>query len=393
MEDPIMSETVKVIIVLLAVAAFVVGAFVLASKLFGPAKDTVRRERKPRPAKKEPAHAPASPAAPRASKAPSAAPLPDPRDFAHLTPPAAYSNQAARQAAPQPGRINYGSATQFVESAPQVNAAPAVPVPAMGGAPGAVGGAVMRVTISGDNGAPKYYVDIRENELPVTIGRGRSDARGKSIVVNEPTVSSQHAKLSVKNGIVSVCDCCSTCGTVINGENGSSLVLKSDSRNTSVDLCADRFEMTLGRMSVHVDILEPFCSTLRTGCSVTLSASFEGTAAGQWTFSDSFSIGRHGADLLLADPLVSRLHAMVFRSIDGRFILRDQGSTNGIVDARSGKQVSEIELQSGTVLMIGDTEVRVDETRKNLARDEMPLSRPRTVYFDSVSAAQNPRSV
>ena len=41
-----MSESVKVIIVLLAVAAFVAGAFVLASKLFGPVKDTVRRERK-----------------------------------------------------------------------------------------------------------------------------------------------------------------------------------------------------------------------------------------------------------------------------------------------------------------------------------------------------------
>ncbi len=385
-----MSESVKVIIVLLAVAAFVAGAFVLASKLFGPVKDTVRRERKSRPAKKEPAYAPA----PAAPKAPPAAPLPDPRNFAHLTPPAAYPDKAAapQPAAPQPGKISYGSATRFVETAPPA-AAPAAPAPFMDSASEAAGGAVMRVTISGDNGAPKYYVDIRENELPVTIGRGKSDARGKSIVVNEPTVSSQHARLSVKNGVLSVCDCCSTCGTIINGENGSSLVLKSDSRNTSVDLCADRFEMTLGRMSVHVDILEPFCSTLRTGCSITLSAGFEGTSAGQWTFCDSFSIGRHGADLLLADPLVSRLHAMVYRSIDGRFILRDQGSTNGVVDARTGKQISEIELQSGTVIMIGDTELRVDETKKNLARNEMPLSRPRTVYFDSVSAAQNPRFV
>ncbi len=65
-----------------------------------------------------------------------------------------------------------------------------------------------------------------------------------------------------------------------------------------------------------------------------------------------FTLGRQGADLTVADPSISRLHATL--SVEGgRFVLRDQKSTNGtFVD---GDRIEEAILTHGVKFRLGDT--------------------------------------
>lgn len=75
-----------------------------------------------------------------------------------------------------------------------------------------------------------------------------------------------------------------------------------------------------------------------------------------------FTIGRQGADLTVADPSVSRLHATLTVE-GGRFVLRDRQSTNGtFVD---GERVEEATLGHGVKFRLGDTTLQfVLEPRK-----------------------------
>ncbi|HEX7127395.1 MAG TPA: FHA domain-containing protein [Thermodesulfobacteriota bacterium] len=65
-----------------------------------------------------------------------------------------------------------------------------------------------------------------------------------------------------------------------------------------------------------------------------------------------FSLGRQGADLTLADPSVSRLHALLVLD-GGRFVLRDQNSTNGTFV--EGHRVEQAALSHGVRFRLGDT--------------------------------------
>lgn len=386
-----MTDAIRSIVIILAVIAFVVGAFFVASRLFGPRKAAASSVRN-KPAKK-----PASPREPVLPQytpvAPPVAPLPDPGAYAAHLPNAEYSRQlSARAPQPAPGRINYGNATCYVDAEQQTP-----PMLAPAGSPMMFGsfagseqsGVAMRLTIIDDNGAPAYFVDISEGDFPVTIGRGRSDAKGRSIVVNEPTVSFQHVRIEAKNGVLTVCDCCSTCGTVVT-VNGSSLVLKSDKKDTRTELYADGFELNLGRMSVRAELLGSFSASMRTGCRISLSAYFNGSPVAQSAYCDSFTIGRQDAGLTLNDPQVSRTHALVTLTPDGQFILRDQNSTNGVY-AATGELVSELRLQPGTAFVVGGTRVQVDSVERGIIPAPAAPEHPRTVYFDSTAFVRDPR--
>ncbi|MBE6760354.1 MAG: FHA domain-containing protein [Ruminococcaceae bacterium] len=373
-----MSETTKLIIFVLAAVVFLVGAVILAVILFGSSKKK-------------------SAPAPRSMQ-----------DFDRL--PVEWQAAEAQSPVAQQGKISYGNATQAVGAAALMNAAPhagAVPpvnaaFPANaarhGSAPKGMRGVpdknmAIRLTITGDNGAPEYFVDVLRSELPVIIGRGRSDARGRSIVVNEPTVSFQHVCLEEKNGVISVRDCRSTCGTVIDGGDGGSVVLKNEAKETSVSLYAGSFTMILGRMKVRAELSEAFRASARVGCRLTVKAICGGAPAGGGTYHGSFSIGRQGVELILRDLMVSRLHAKVQLTVDGRFILRDQGSRNGVFDARSGSRITEAELKNGSVIRVGDTELHVENVVCGIPGSEMPPRCPRTVYVDSISSVSNPRFI
>jgi pSer/pThr/pTyr-binding forkhead associated (FHA) protein len=57
------------------------------------------------------------------------------------------------------------------------------------------------------------------------------------------------------------------------------------------------------------------------------------------------------ADVVLDNPGISRQHAEIHRKDDGRFVLKDLGSSNGtLVDK---KRVTEETLRNGAVIQIG----------------------------------------
>jgi pSer/pThr/pTyr-binding forkhead associated (FHA) protein len=70
------------------------------------------------------------------------------------------------------------------------------------------------------------------------------------------------------------------------------------------------------------------------------------------------TIGRDGCDVLVPDPEVSRMHA-VLRVLDGRALIEDLGSTNGtwVNERRASGPVA---LDAGDVVRVGNTVWRVE---------------------------------
>src|SRR5436309_2745692 len=68
--------------------------------------------------------------------------------------------------------------------------------------------------------------------------------------------------------------------------------------------------------------------------------------------SERLSVGRsENNDIVLPSESVSRYHAVFERTEDGRYIVRDNQSKNGVV--LNGTPVSESDLQEGDVVQIG----------------------------------------
>jgi hypothetical protein len=67
-------------------------------------------------------------------------------------------------------------------------------------------------------------------------------------------------------------------------------------------------------------------------------------------------IGRKGCDVNIKDPKVSRKHANI-KEINGRKIIEDLKSTNG--SFVNGKKIKTKELQSGDLILLGDTKIRI----------------------------------
>jgi pSer/pThr/pTyr-binding forkhead associated (FHA) protein len=68
-------------------------------------------------------------------------------------------------------------------------------------------------------------------------------------------------------------------------------------------------------------------------------------------------IGREGADLTIADPELSRRHALV-RPVDGGVVVEDLGSTNGtFVD---GERVTIATMTADGLIRLGATELRLE---------------------------------
>ena len=82
------------------------------------------------------------------------------------------------------------------------------------------------------------------------------------------------------------------------------------------------------------------------------------------------TIGRHPDNSIqILDRIISKEHAQILKSGDGRFLLRDLGSLNGTYVA--GARVSEVLLKHGDELVLGSTHlmyVEQTETEVDLAR-------------------------
>src|SRR5689334_6254699 len=90
-----------------------------------------------------------------------------------------------------------------------------------------------------------------------------------------------------------------------------------------------------------------------------------------------YRIGRADTnEVVLADPTVSREHAELVALDDGRFQVKDLGSTYGIAirDGAEWRKVTEAELGADAPLRIGDYETTVGD----LLRDsDRTVVRPR----------------
>jgi hypothetical protein len=102
----------------------------------------------------------------------------------------------------------------------------------------------------------------------------------------------------------------------------------------------------------HVDLGAP---SLAPGVRVSLAV-LEGKEAGRVIRIESASviIGRHGADVLIDDPEVSRHHAQLDIHA-ARGVVRDLGSTNGVFV--NDRKVSEAEIENRGEFRVGGTKL------------------------------------
>lgn len=85
-----------------------------------------------------------------------------------------------------------------------------------------------------------------------------------------------------------------------------------------------------------------------------------------------FIIGRKQGDLLLADSLVSGVHARIFLREDGGWQLQDLNSTNGtMVD---GRLVRDIQLKPGMEVAVGHTRMILFQGPEEPKPEEKPPS-------------------
>jgi len=111
----------------------------------------------------------------------------------------------------------------------------------------------------------------------------------------------------------------------------------------------------------HVDLGAP---SLPPGTRVSLAV-LEGKEAGRVIRVETASviIGRHGADVLIDDPEVSRHHAQL--DIHGaRGVVRDLGSTNGTFV--NDRKVSEAEIENRGEFRVGGTKLMLILTEEEI---------------------------
>src|SRR5512139_1084744 len=161
---------------------------------------------------------------------------------------------------------------------------------------------------------------------PLTIGRHPTN----HLVVDVPTVSSEHALVEYRAGIYHLVDRGSRNGTFVNGQRIDEIDLKDG------DL------IRLGAAGSSTVTL-----TYRAGQAPPSSAIDQFDLAAH----DTLTIGRAAeCDLVLDSPLVSRHHARLERS-GPTHVLIDLGSTNG--SYVNSQRIDRAELHAGDVVQIG----------------------------------------
>ncbi len=100
------------------------------------------------------------------------------------------------------------------------------------------------------------------------------------------------------------------------------------------------------------------------------------------------TIGRHPDNSIqILDRIISKEHAQILKSGDGRFLLRDLGSLNGTYVA--GARVSEVLLKHGDELVLGSTHlmyVEQTETEESLNRVTIAPSSLESIVRHKVDA-------
>jgi serine/threonine-protein kinase len=102
------------------------------------------------------------------------------------------------------------------------------------------------------------------------------------------------------------------------------------------------------------------------------------------------SVGRHVSnDIVIADPCLSLVHCKVYFQ-DGRAVIQDQGSTNGVT--LNGKRVISMQLRDGDVLGFGQNLATVQWTKavEETPGASPPNSSPETLMLPNGLAPREP---
>jgi pSer/pThr/pTyr-binding forkhead associated (FHA) protein len=98
----------------------------------------------------------------------------------------------------------------------------------------------------------------------------------------------------------------------------------------------------------------------------------------------NIKIGRNRRDINLKDPKVSSLHAKIEEDSEGRLVLTDQNSANGIVVA--GRQVKTLILEPGSMFELGTSLLEVVLDKQSDTKD---LPEWRLVLADYLERSAN----
>jgi len=224
---------------------------------------------------------------------------------------------------------------------------------------------------------------FRFEDSPVTIGRARTN----SIVVENLSVSRNHARIRLEDGAYVLTDLNSANGTFVNGVrvnkaqlNGGDVISIGKHRLAfSVGEAAATATTTASARPLAFD--ESLAAVLR----VT-----EGRQAGEFFHLDrqEMAIGRACCnDIRLFDWNVGRSHAILTRE-QQKFYLRDLGSWRG--SKVNGEPVLQAELNDGDELLLGDTRLELElGTPSVLYNEEEPehATGPVPVYSRQGAAA------
>lgn len=173
---------------------------------------------------------------------------------------------------------------------------------------------------------------------PFTIG---SDANSCDVVIHDPQVAPRHCQVAeLPNGFYQVQDLGSPNGTSI--DNATFRITQANAQPSSTIL--------LGGFALPLQLLARMIETAKGEGSVMAMA--EQAVQGMNLDKPTVTIGRApGNDLVLPHPSVSGRHAQINKMQDGKFQIRDLGSTNGTY--LNGVRISTAVAGAGDRVTIG----------------------------------------
>ncbi|MCB0393154.1 MAG: FHA domain-containing protein [Bdellovibrionales bacterium] len=106
--------------------------------------------------------------------------------------------------------------------------------------------------------------------------------------------------------------------------------------------------------------------------ALTVSLVLNGKPQDAFRLRSGTRFGRQGAEIIVKDPRVSSIHAIVEQDMSGRMFLVDAGSSNGI--KVKGKSETKIRLIPGTKFTLGSTEFLIRDESSTISPEFSQLA-------------------
>ncbi len=179
---------------------------------------------------------------------------------------------------------------------------------------------------------------------PVTVGRDEAC----DLQLQDPMASRRHLVIRFENDAWVAKDQGSSNGTRIGDQErpiASAILRDGDVVRIGETRLLIHFDDTapaLDRDALHFEILEPASAARKVRCT-----------------RESVTLGRHpSCDVVVDDPTVSRLHAIVIRTNAG-YVINDQNATNAVCVGDPPERVTAAVLHDGQTIQLGVARLRV----------------------------------